>query len=160
MLKSIWKSPIKKAIASLVIGFFLLFPALTGFGRILLLFAGIGIIYGATNLIKGNEATKKSAKITLKKIGLGTMSGSMTGFLLIIISQYFGIGKHWSIWLLAIAIPGALIIGLFAGGIGGLILGSRWKHPKSAIIGGVVAITILSPGIFLLFSSCTLLGGC
>ena len=32
----------------------------------------------------------------------------------------------------------AAIIGLPAGGIGGLIVGSIWKHPRASIVGGII----------------------
>lgn len=166
--------PNRLAIASLLMGILLLCPVIIGvamFWRgflwdqkiIALLFVfleGIGLIYGTINVIKGNETTRRIAEILFKNFRMGAMAGSILGLILIIISQVVALRKYWSIGLLIIAIPGAIITGLPTGGIGGLILGSVWKNKWAAIIGGIVAWIIIAPALFRMFSSCGLLGGC
>ena len=41
-------------------------------------------------------------------------------------------------------LPVAAIIGLPAGGVGGLIVGNIWKHPRASIVGGIIFALILS----------------
>ena len=169
--------PNRLAITLLMIGILLLCPVIGliiyfGFGRgllwdqkiISLLFVsleGIGLVYGTINVLKGNEITKQLAKTTLKNFGMGATTASIVGLILIIITQVAALDKYWSVGLLLIiAIPGALITGVPTGGIGGVILGSVWRYKRAAIIGGFVAEIIITPILFMIFSSCGLLGGC
>jgi hypothetical protein len=61
-------------------------------------------------------------------------------------------------YLLVAALIGAVVLGLPVGGIGGLIVGSIWKHDKAAIFGGsIIALILLAIGIGL--APFVLLGG-
>ena len=169
------KKPDRLAIASLMIGILLLCPTvglivffwggLLGDQKIIaLLFVsleGIGLVYGTINVLKGNDITKQLTKTAFRNFAMGATTASIVGLILIIISQIVALGEYWSIGLLLIiAIPGALITGIPTGGIGGVILGSFWKNKRAAIIGGIMAEIIIAPVLFMMFSSCGLLGGC
>jgi hypothetical protein len=97
--------------------------------------------------------------------------GAVAGFLTILVSSiifpivYYIIDgdeeinivsmiKDWTINIgitLMAGIPGALLLGLPAGGIVGLILGSIFKNKKAAAFGGIVTGLILIPVIIYLF---------
>jgi hypothetical protein len=99
----------------------------------------------------------------LKNFGRGALTGIGLVFIAIILTQFYVLGSYWFdgfVFFTIIAIIGALVLGLPTSGLGGLILGSIWKSPKAAIVGGAIAALLLSPIIFELFSSCALLGGC
>jgi hypothetical protein len=57
------------------------------------------------------------------------------------------------------ALLGGIILGLPVGGVGGFILGSIWKHGKSASIGGIILALVMLITVFFLIP-CPFLGGC
>lgn len=113
---------------------------------------------------QGEKPTTESGLMkALKNFGRGALTGIGIIFIAIILTQFYVLGSYWFdgiVFFPIIAIIGAFVLGLPTGGLGGLILGSIWKSPKAAIVGGAIAALILSPILFELFSSCALLGGC
>jgi hypothetical protein len=111
---------------------------------------GIGIIYGAVRTVRGNSATKQSVKATLIKIRNGAIAGSAVAFVMLQIASASSNHASWYNWFnglipsLIIDIPGALIFGVSAGSIGGMILGSIWKNKKAEFVGGAIAGGIFS----------------
>ena len=116
----------------------------------LIFLGGIGIIYGAVRTVRGSSATKQSVKATLIKMRNGAIAGSAVA--LVILQIVYASSNHasWYNWFqgliptLIIDIPGALIFGISAGSIGGMILGSLWKNKKAVFVGGAIAGGIFS----------------
>jgi len=115
-----------------------------------ILLGGIGIIYGAFRAVRGNSATKQSVKATLIKIRNGAIAGSAVAFVVLQIAHASSNHDSWYNWFhgfipsLIIDIPGALVFGVSAGTIGGMILGSIWKNKKAVFVGGAIAGGIIS----------------
>ena len=116
----------------------------------LILFGGIGIVYGAVRTVRGNPATKQSAKATLIKMRNGAIAGSAVALAVLLSAQTSSNHDSWNNWFnalipyLIIDIPGGLIFGVSAGSIGGMILGSVWKNKKAVFVGGAIAGGIFS----------------
>jgi hypothetical protein len=116
----------------------------------LIFLGGIGIIYGAVRTVRGNSATKQLVKATLIKIRNGTIAGSAVAFVVLQIALASSNHDSWYNWFngfipsLFVVIPGALIFGISAGSIGGMILGSKWKNKKAVFVGGAIAGGIMS----------------
>ena len=116
----------------------------------LILLGGIGIIYAAFRAVRGNSATKQSVKATLIKIRNGAIAGSAVAFVELQITYASSNHDSWYNWFqgliptLIIDILGALVFGISAGSIGGLILGSIWKNKKAVFVGGAIAGGIIS----------------
>ena len=106
---------------------------------------GIGIIYGVVRTVRGNSATKQSVKATLIKMRNGAIAGSVVAlaeFQIVYASSNHDSLSNWVNGLiptLIINIPGALIFGVSAGSLGGMILGRLWKNKKAVFIGGAIA---------------------
>lgn len=106
-------------------------------------------------------------KGVLYLFGRGATFGAITVFV-ILASFWFLLFPLTGFWhldfseatsFLIAALLGSLILGLPAGGIGGLILGSLWKHSIAAVMGGIaLALVLLISGFFL--APCPFLGGC
>ena len=116
----------------------------------LIFLGGIGIIYGAVRTARGNSATKQSVIGTLIKMRNGAIAGSVVALVELQIVYASSNHDSWSNWVngliptLIIDIPGALIFGVSAGSIGGMILGSIWKNKKAVFVGGAIAGGIFS----------------
>jgi hypothetical protein len=110
----------------------------------LIFLGGIGIVYGSFRTVKGSSVTKQFVKATLIKMRIGAIAGSAPAFVVIIIAQVIANGGFYLVPILFIAIPGALLFGVSAGGISGLILGNIWKNNKAAFVGGASAGLITS----------------
>ena len=124
----------------------------------------VAVIAGIVILRKylGKESVLVSLLPYFKRYGLGAVSGWLSSFLAIGIFQTYVFQQFFPI-LLFIAAIAAIGFGALGGGIGGLILGSIWKHTKAPIIGGGVgAILLFLFGIKTLGSLlfCPLMGGC
>jgi hypothetical protein len=80
-------------------------------------------------------------------------------FLLLPLGGFWQLDSSEAASFLIAAILGGLVVGLPAGGIGGLIVGSLWKHKIAAVIGGIgLALVLLISAFFLV--PCPFLGGC
>ena len=116
---------------------------------LLIFLGGIGIIYGAVRTVRGNSATKQSVRATLIKMRNGAIAGSAVAFVefqIVHASLNHASWYNWSngfIPSLFVDIPGALIFGLSAGSVGGLILGRIWNNKKAVFVGGAIAGGIL-----------------
>ena len=116
----------------------------------LIFLGGISIAYGSFRTVKGSSATKQFVQAVLIKIRSGALAGSAIAFVVLQIAQVSANHDSWYNWLngfipsLIIDIPGALFVGISAGGIGGLILGSIWKNNKATFVGGAIAGVITS----------------
>jgi hypothetical protein len=165
--------PNKHAIAALMAGVFLICPVS---GWILLVsvyglfwdqimvislsasLVGLALGYGTIKIIRGNEITKQLAKTTLKNFGAGAAIASIVGLVLVIIKTVSAaaLGEYYY-WtdesFLIIVMSRVLITGIPAGGIGGAILGSTWKHKLAAIIGGIVGEILITPVLLMMFST-------
>lgn len=100
---------------------------------------------------KPGEIKKRKSWIYL--LGQGMITGTIFVLLAIVLFQIFlgGIDD----WLIENLLPDLLvaaIIGLPAGGIGGLIVGSIWKHPRASIVGGIIFASILSAIAYVILS--------
>jgi Fe2+ transport system protein B len=106
--------------------------------------------------------TESWIRKALKNFGAGAATGSGIAFPIIIMAQISQLGKDWfsDTFFIFFDIVVSPLVGIPIGGIGGLILGSIWKHRRAAIIGGAFSVLILAPLIYVLFSSCGALGGC
>jgi len=150
--------PDRLASALLIIGFILV--SLFGFysigfrfagGRHLpplflttIILGGTGILYGWFRTVRGNPETKQLFKATFQKIRIGAMAGSVAAFVLVMISQINEVNGSWLVAFFVLSITWGLLFGIPFGGIGGLILASIWKNKKSAFVGGVSAVAIIS----------------
>jgi hypothetical protein len=75
-----------------------------------------------------------------------------------IIAEVIAGGGYWSVQFFFITIPVPLFFGISAGGIGGLILGNKWKNNKAAFVGGAIA-GVLTSFLYILFFILILYGG-
>jgi len=91
---------------------------------------------------KPDEIKKRKSWIYL--LGQGIIAGIISVLLAIVLFQLFLGGMYLMIQNLLFDLLVAAIIGLPAGGIGGLIVGSIWKHPRASIVGGIIFALILS----------------
>lgn len=111
----------------------------------LIILGGIGMVYGSFRTVRGSSATKQFLRATLIKVRSGAIAGSAMAFVVLQIAQVSANHDSWHNWLngvipsLIIDIPGALFLGISAGGIGGLMLGNMWKNNQAAIVGGASA---------------------
>jgi uncharacterized protein YacL len=99
---------------------------------------------------KPGEIKKRKSWITL--LGQGMIAGIIFVLLAIVLFQLFLGGMDLLIPNLLFDFPVAAIIGLPAGGIGGLIVGSIWKHPRASIVGGIIFALILSVIAYVILS--------
>ncbi len=125
----------------------------------------IAVIAGVLVLRKylGKEGVLESRTASLKRYGIGAISGWLSVFLVIIVYQIVTLQLFWNPILLVLAAISAIGFGVTGGGIGGLILGGIWKHSISPVIGGsVVAILLFLICLFTFGTglSCPLMGGC
>ena len=91
---------------------------------------------------KPDEIKKRKSWIYL--LGQGIIAGIISTLLAIVLFQLFLGGMDLMIQNLLFDLPVAAIIGLPAGGVGGLIVGNIWKHPRASIVGGIIFALILS----------------
>jgi len=116
----------------------------------LIVMGGTGIVYGSFRTVRGSSVTKQFVKATLIKMRNGAIAGSVAAFVVLQIAQVSANHDSWSNWFngfipsLIIDIPGALFLGMSAGGISGLIVGNLWKNNKAAFVGGAIAGVITS----------------
>jgi len=99
--------------------------------------------------------------------GRGAIFGAIAIFV-VLVSFWFILLPLTGLWhlntseatsYLIAALLGSIILGLPAGGIGGLIIGSLWKHGRAATIGGIIFALVLLISAFFL-APCPFLGGC
>ena len=114
-----------------------------------------------------NKPNKEKVKGILYLFGRGAIFGAIAIFILLV-SFWFLVLPLTGFWhldsseatsFLIAAIGGSLILGLPAGGIGGFIVGSFWKHNMAVIIGSIGLALILLIAVFFLVP-CPFLGGC
>jgi hypothetical protein len=77
--------------------------------------------------------------------GRGAISGGITGgiFLPVATSLLQNIQVDRPVGFLYLVLFGTFIIGMPVGGIGGLIVGSIWKHDRAPMLGGIIAPLVL-----------------
>jgi hypothetical protein len=149
--------PDRLASALLIIGFIL--ASLFGFYGVLglilaarlpfLVLTGIllgtfSILYGWFRKTRGSSSTKQLFKTTRLRIQIGATAGSVAAFLVFLVMQSEGLNISWVVSFITLSIFWALMFGIPAGGIGGLILASIWKKKKAAVIGGATVGALFS----------------
>lgn len=109
----------------------------------------------------------EKVKAAFYLLGRGAIFGAITifvvlasfWFLVLPLSGFWQLDLSEATSFLIAALLGSLLLGLPAGGIGGLIVGSLWKHTIAAVIGGItLALVFLISAFFL--APCPFLGGC
>jgi hypothetical protein len=117
------------------------------------LLGGIGIAYGAFKTARGTERTRQFVKTRLRYFGIGAIAGLATGIAVYVITIAFLQAGFENNCLLSNVIGSMNIFGIASGGIGGLILGIKWKNKRAALIGGVIAVVVLAVTVFVSFHS-------
>jgi hypothetical protein len=97
-------------------------------------------------------------RLSLERFGVGGFSSLVVAFIFTALIHLVTLGKYWDVFFLTVAVIVALV-SLPIGGVGGLILGSVWKHNKAAMIGGVI-VGVLVPILFATLLTCPFFGGC
>jgi hypothetical protein len=80
-------------------------------------------------------------------------------FLILPLTGFWHLSNSEVFIFLIVALLGSIVLGLPAGGIGGVVVGSIWKAVNAAIIGGVI-FALVSLTILFLLIPCPFLGGC
>jgi hypothetical protein len=114
-----------------------------------------------------NKPYREKVKVGLYLFGRGAIFGAIAVFVLLAsfwflflpLTGFWHLDSSEAASFLIAAMVGSLILGLPAGGIGGFIFGTLWKHRIAAIIGGVgLSLVLLISAFFL--APCPFLGGC
>ena len=130
-------------------GFFLILNLLVAgrlqvFLLVMVVVGGIVILYGWFRKTRGSSTTKQLFITTHQRIQFGATAGSAAAFLVNLVLQSEGVNSSWVISLIILSIFWALMFGIPAGGIGGLILASIWNNKKAAFIGGASSGALFS----------------
>jgi hypothetical protein len=114
-----------------------------------------------------NKPIKEKVKGAFYLLGRGGFFGAIAilvvlasfWFLVLPLSGFWQLDSSEATSFLIAALLGSLILGLPAGGIGGLIVGRLWKQRIAAVIGGITLALVLLISAFFL-APCPYLGGC
>jgi magnesium-transporting ATPase (P-type) len=90
---------------------------------------------------KPDEIKKPKSWIYL--LGQGIIAGIISILLGLVLYQLFLGGLELMLPNFLFDLLIAAIIGLPSGGIGGLLVGSIWRHPRASIVGGIIFAFIL-----------------
>ncbi|MCJ7694604.1 MAG: hypothetical protein MUO40_04180 [Anaerolineaceae bacterium] len=117
---------------------------LSAFLLLIIILGVSAIYYGWFRKTRGSSSTKQLFKTTRQRIQIGATAGSVAAFLVYLVMQSEGLNISWVVSFIILSIFWALMFGIPAGGIGGLILASIWKNKKASFVGGAIAGALFS----------------
>lgn len=110
-----------------------------------LIIAGfLAILLGEERVGKGSQQTRQLYSLCSQFLCRGALAGSVTACGVYLVLESAGLNLSWLFAYLVLSIVWGLLFGIPFGGLGGVMLGSIWKHRFAAWVGGGLAAMIFA----------------